>query len=223
MKITVVCLAVLILSAGCDDQAKIRPIATQEQISEAIEPWLVETGTAGGIFTDSDGGTRQVVYLVDRSGSMSDTFNAIRREVVISFGKLPDKCYFQIIFYAADSPIECPRHKLARADDTNKQQAYESARAIRPLGQGNPVPALKRAFETLGKADKKADGKFIHFISDGRFPDNKQVLKTIRRLNRDKCVIVNTYLYGQCPPVAVAVMKRIAAENGGRYKYVIGD
>lgn len=219
------CLAALIFQPGCDDQAKIRPIATQERISAVLEPGLAETKTAQGIFgfTSGDGGPRQVVYLVDRSGSMLDTFNAIRREVVTSFGKLSDKSYFQVIFYADDSPIECPRHKLAKADDANKDQAYESAMAIRPLGQGNPVPALKRAFETLSKADKTAGGKIIHFISDGRFPDNKQVLKTIRWSNRDKRIIVNTYLYGRCPPVAVAVMKQIATENGGGYRYVIGD
>jgi hypothetical protein len=82
------------------------------------------------------------------------------------------------------------------------------------------VPALEQAFEVLARADPERPGKLIYLLTDGVFPDNKKVLELIRGLNRDKDVRIHTFLMGERHPVAVSVLKRIASENGGQFKYI---
>jgi uncharacterized protein with von Willebrand factor type A (vWA) domain len=176
-----------------------------------------------GIFGRNIDNARHVVYVIDRSGSMVDTFDTVRREVVTSFGRLSSNHDFHVIFYSEHRPDENPPQRLVRANDDNKLYAWKFVETVRAHGRGNPVPALERAFDVLDGADASRPGKVIHLITDGRFPDNAEVLASIRRRNQAKDVTVNTYLCGDCPPVAVAVMKRIAEENGGQYRYVIGE
>ena len=53
-----------------------------------------------------------------------------------------------------------------------------------------------------------------------RTADNAAVLAAVRKLNSAGKVHINTYLYGNKPPEAEKVMKQIAKENGGRFRYV---
>ncbi|MBL7134864.1 MAG: VWA domain-containing protein [Phycisphaerae bacterium] len=207
--------------AGCDQQEAIQVRAT-DPLPAASAP-VIETGTEPGIFGWNIDDARHVVYVIDRSGSMVDTFDAVRREVVTSFGRLSSDHDFHIIFYSDERPDENPPQRLVRANDSNKLYAWRFVETVRAHGRGSPVPALERAFDVLAGADASRPGKVIHLISDGEFPDNAEILASIRRRNQAKDVTVNTYLCGNCPPVAVAVMKRIAEENGGQYGYVIGD
>ena len=85
------------------------------------------------------------------------------------------------------------------------------------------VYAIERAFAVLARADQRRPGMLIYLLTDGNFPDNAAVLATIRKLNVDKKVSINTYLYGRRPPEAEKVMRLIAKENKGRYKYVSAD
>jgi uncharacterized protein with von Willebrand factor type A (vWA) domain len=109
------------------------------------------------------------------------------------------------------------------ATEKAKLRAVAFLRGKRALRQTDPIPALQRAFAVLKMADRKRPGKLIYLLTDGVFPDNKAVLQEIRNLNRQKEVHVNTFLYGNRPPVAAKVMRMIAKENGGQYKYVSGD
>ena len=214
------CCILAVCCAGCDQQAAIQAPATDS--SPAVSTPIIETGTESGIFHPIDD-AHHVVYVIDRSGSMADTFDAIRREVVTSFGRLRAGRDFHVIFYSEGPPDENPPQRLIRANDDNKLYAWKFVETVRAHGRGNPVPALERAFDVLAGADASQPGKVIHLISDGEFPDNTALLAAIRRRNQRKSVAVNTYLYGDCPPMAVAVMKRIAEENRGQYGYVIGD
>jgi hypothetical protein len=79
-------------------------------------------------------------------------------------------------------------------------------------------------------------GKLIYLLSDGDFAGvtggskyksggnilqgNEAVVQWLRDRNKDGQIHVNTYLYGFEPPSAVSVLKRIAAENGGKYEHI---
>ena len=185
--------------------------------------FAAETGDAPSAKLFGLGGNAyHVVYVIDRSGSMTTTFNLVRQELLISISKLKPVQDFHVILFSTGEPLENSPLKLVSATKRNKAGVAEFLTDIRGAGGTDPVPALKRAFEVLARAGTKP-GKLIYLLTDGEFPDNNMVIETVRSLNPKGDVHINTFLYGHRPANAVAVMKQIAAENGGRYKYVSGE
>ncbi|MCE5279224.1 MAG: VWA domain-containing protein [Planctomycetaceae bacterium] len=214
----------LICLIGCEEQKTIAPPAAKapEGLVQTAAPTNVAmTGTRSGIFGHDAAPGGQVVYLIDRSGSMSDSLPMVERELVASFGCLQSGQEFHIIFYNGQ-PHELPAARLIPATDDNKYKAYKSVQEVKAHGLSNPVPAMERTFQVLRQGNAQRP-RVIHFLSDGAFPDNDELLAAIRRLNQDKSVRIHTYLCGQSSPLAMAVMKRIAAENNGRYAYLTSE
>ena len=89
-------------------------------------------------------------------------------------------------------------------------------------GQTDPVPALKRAFEVLGRSGR-GRAKIICLLTDGVFPDNDNVLRVIAQCNRGGSVQIFTYLAGRRAPEAEKVMKQLAERSRGRYNYISLD
>ena len=187
------------------------------------------TTVAGGgpksSFFGSGGNAYNVVYVVDRSGSMVDTFNDVRREMLRSIGRLRKTQMFHVILFGEDKPIENRLKKLVPATRANKKEAARFLDGVitETLEETDPIPALNRAFDVLRDARKR--GRLIYLLTDGEFSDSEKVLRAIRAKNpsKKKRVYINTFLYGTKPPEAVDVMKRIAQENGGRYTFVPYD
>ena len=173
-------------------------------------------------------GPCQVIFVIDRSGSMAENMDPLIQEMVRTISYLRNeesagqRDSFHVIFFASGAPLENPPRRLVPATAGNKTDAVKFLETVLAEGQTDPVPALKRAFEVLQQADPRA-GKVIYFLTDGVFPDDAPVLEAIRRMNAKKDVHIFTFLYGQRPAHAVEVMKRIASENHGNYKYVAVD
>jgi len=179
-----------------------------------------------GLFDTEDpcpGGADQVVFVIDRSGSMAGTFDLVRLEMLRNIGRMRPEQEFHVILFAADRPIEGPARRLVSATRANSIAAADFLVGVKAEGRTHVLPALRRAFAVLGPSGKKA--KLIYLLTDGVFTDdaNEKVLDVIRRLNADRSVHINTFLYGHRPPDAERIMKRIADENVGRYKYVTMD
>jgi len=171
---------------------------------------------------------RQVVFVIDRSGSMVENMDRLKQEMSRSIAylrdgieKRPGDC-FHVIFFASGPPLENPPRKLVPAIKDNKLQAAEFLVDVLASGQTDPVPAMKRAFEVLRDSDRPGV-KMVYFLTDGVFPDDQAVLKVIKDMNVKKDVHIYTFLYGHRPEGAEQVMNRIASQNGGRYKYVNPD
>ena len=180
-------------------------------------------GSPGTSFYGTGGNAHHVVYVIDRSGSMMDSFELVKREAAQSIGELKEIQDFHVILFSDGPAIEIDTKRLVPATQKAKLKAVTFFRDKRALRQTDPVPALQRAFAVLKMADRKRPGKLIYLLTDGVFPDNQAALQEIRKLNRQKEVHINTFLYGNRPPVAEKVMKTIAKENGGQYKYISGD
>ena len=102
-----------------------------------------------------------------------------------------------------------------------------------PTGSTTALPALRRAFAVLKKADTSNNrrGKLVMLLTDGQFSGigggsrykgavgNEAVIKWLRENNSQSEVHINTFLYGS-DPVAVKVMGQIAAEHGGKLKRI---
>jgi len=190
-----------------------------------LSPFRLESGGQSSVktsFYGSGGNAHHIVYVVDRSGSMIDSFDFVRLEMLKSVSRLRPPQDFHVILFASGDAVENTPKRLVPADFQHKEQLAEFLSDIRPGGQTDPAPALRRAFAVLQKANK-LPGKLIYLLTDGVFQDNAKVLETIRKANASGQVLINTYLYGHRPPKAVEIMKQIAGENGGVYRYVPAD
>ena len=191
------------------------------------------TGTGGGIGT-----AFHIVYVIDRSGSMEagGVFDAVRTELQLSIGRLQDVQNFHIIFFGENKTVENPPRRLVLANDKNKLGVVGFLEGVIADAKGTKaIPALKRAFAVLSRADTRRRGKLVFLLTDGQFHGyegagtkykdlvgNKAVIQWLRDHNGKGEIHVNTYLFGS-DPNAVRTMKTIAAENGGIFKRITGD
>lgn len=176
-------------------------------------------------FAGAGGEAYNVVYLIDRSGSMAATFEQVRQELIKSIGGLKPEQHFHVILFGGHQPRENPGGKLIPADEANRKAAIEFIRTVSSSGVTQGIPAIRRAFDVLGEARPSRPGKLIYLLTDGEFRYenlrlNDKVLAEIRSLNADKKVIIHTLLYGKRTQAGEEILRTIAAENGGRYRYI---
>jgi len=178
---------------------------------------LAGGGPVGSLWGVGDGQRADsIVYVLDRSGSMSDTFSLLQRELMRALGSLDQDQLFNVIWFSEGKATElAPR--MLKATMENKREAFEAIKKIVPSGQTEPIDAIRRALTY------RPDVMFM--LSDGDFgEENDKVIRMIRERNRDQKTIVNTILFvydttgdGQ------RVLKTIAQTNGGTFKHVTDE
>ncbi len=187
----------------------------------------IGTGGAGGGDPNwAPGGKADVVYVLDRSGSMAmgGLFDAMCRELIQSLsGFEPGYQRYHVVFFGDGTCHEAPGRGLTEPTDGELLQTARWVDTLKASGQTDPTRALNRAFDVLSRRRDKTRGAVIFLLTDAAFPDNEEVTKLIGRRNRNKHVRIHTLLLGSRPTVAVDVMKQIASENGGKYKYIAGQ
>jgi hypothetical protein len=150
----------------------------------------------------------KIVYVVDRSGSMTDSIDFVKYELKRSVGELGEAKEFHVIFYSTGPPVEMPTRRLVNGTERNKQLAFEFIDGVIAAGETDPSKALERAF------DCKPD--LVYLLTDGEF--DRAIIDLVKRLNVGGKVIVHTigFLY----KTGESVLKQIAEENHGNYKFV---
>jgi hypothetical protein len=190
-------------------------------------PGFFGIGTGWGEGGDWPGGGKaDVVYVLDRSGSMAmgGLFDAMCRELIHSLsGFRPGYQRYHVVFFGDGTCHEAPSRGLTRPTDDALEQTADWVGEQQASGQTDPSKAIRRAFDVLARRRDRKRGAVIFLLTDAAFPDNDALTKQIRRRNRNKSVRIHTILLGSRPAEAVAVMKQIASENGGKYKYVAGE
>lgn len=188
----------------------------------APEPKPVATTMPSGDVVQLPVQLHHVVYVVDRSGSMADVDDLIESHMKESVPRLRPVQDFHVIMIAGNGTHELEHRRLVPAEDRYKESAANYLAEGPKGGPGDPVAALKRAYEVMASADPRKPGKLIYFLSDGRFSDEQAalLLQTARQEGSLQRVYINTYHYGQRISEAEAVLLQLARENGGRFKHV---
>jgi hypothetical protein len=150
----------------------------------------------------------KLVYVVDRSGSMTDSIDHVKLELKRSIDELAEEDEFHVIFYSSGPPVEMPTRRLVPATDANKKLAAEFIDGIVAQGETEPSKAIERAF-AVGP-------DLIYLMTDGEF--DRAIIPLVKRLNPAGKVTV--HCIGFIYETGEAVLKEIAAQNGGQYKFV---
>lgn len=171
-------------------------------------------GTAG----DGSAVTR-VVFVCDASGSMEGEPKVLLiGELKEAIGPLKPIQFFNVIFFQWDDYSAAFQDSLKSASPNNKTATYTFLDRVTVRGGTNPLPALEAAF--------RMKPQLIFFLTDGRFDQAvgyDQVLEKINQLNSDKQVMVNTIQFINRDETAEGVLRTIASENGGKYKFIGED
>jgi len=151
---------------------------------------------------------RKIVYIVDRSGSMTDSIDYVKYELKRSISELMEEKEFHVIFYSSGPLVEMSTRRLVHATERNKQLAFEFINGVASQGETDPSKALERAFA--------CQPELIYLLTDGEF--DKVIVGLVKRLNGGGKVTVHTigFLYR----TGEAVLEQIAKENNGQYKFV---
>lgn len=171
-------------------------------------------------FYEAGGNAYHAVYVIDRSGSMMDQLDHVKREMLESISHMSPEQDFHVIFFADDKPRESSAGMLVPAIPENTTPVADFINDMTAEGRTDPVPAIKRAFEVLSQADPDKHGKIIYLLTDGVFPDNQKVLDTIHRLDPKKEVAICTILFNDSSPKAIEVLQQIAMETRGQFRKI---
>ena len=215
MRMKTYLLAMALLIGGCSGQEN-KPVIERDtpppkQIADTRAVRFYGTGYL----------VQDVVYVIDRSGSMLDTFDDIRQTLLQSIKSLSPKQRFHVIFYSKGKPKENPPRRLTFATAESKKEFEKFLRTVIPEGQTDPIPAIRRAFAVMrsGRRGKSV----IYLLTDGEFPDNQKVINTIKQLNKSRRISINTILHHHHSPDVIRVLKKIAEENDGVFQFVEPD
>jgi hypothetical protein len=156
---------------------------------------------------------RSIVYVIDRSGSMVETFSLLQRELMRAIGSLDSEQLFNVIWFN-EGPATQLADRMLAATIENKREAFTIIKRIIPSGQTEPVDAVRQGLSY------KPDVLFL--LSDGDFgEDNGRIVKLINQKNKHKTSIINTILFVyDTEGDGKRVLRAIADANGGTFKHV---
>lgn len=173
-------------------------------------------GAGGGFFglPDSVGsgstvrGARRIVFVVDRSGSMADTFHIVRDELKETISGLNRLQKFHVIFFSSGTPVESPPQRCVSAIEANKKEFFQFLEGIQPAGGTHPAVAMQRALSL--------DPELIYMLTDGVF--DASLLPLLREWNRETRVKISTIAY--VSEEGRPLLEQIAREHNGDFRFV---
>jgi FHA domain-containing protein len=165
-------------------------------------------------------GARKVVYIVDASGSLVDSFPRVLDELDLAIFKLPEDRAFTVLFFGSEGVTEVPPVGLRWADGPTKRRIRDwiapDKGNVTAWGRGDPMEALQRAVGY--KPDE------IVFLSDnliGRQSTQEEAVEFLDRiaeLTGDVVEQIHAVQFFDRDPQQV--LKRIAERFNGTYNLI---
>jgi hypothetical protein len=174
-------------------------------------------GPQGAFMGIPGGNATRIAYVCDASGSMVDKMDLLKVELRKSVEGLKPVQSFSIYFFR-DEVATSTGTTMLIANPANKRKAFGMLEEVGSHGGTNPLGALKQAFA--------ARPQLIYLLTDGDFENqgtqisNDIVVSEIKKLNAERKVKINTIAFISHGDEQEKVLKQIARDNGGIFKYV---
>lgn len=157
-------------------------------------------------------GASKFVYVVDRSGSMRDTFRIVCDELRKSISGLRRSQKYHVVFFNDAAPLESPARRLVNAVEANRRETFEFFDRVSPTGGTRPDTGLARAFEL--------EPDVIYLLTDGLdFPPD--IHERLAEWNPKRTTRI--FVIGYLDRTGRPVLERIARENNGEFRFVSED
>jgi len=179
-------------------------------------------GGGGASFFGVEAAGNRFAYVVDVSGSMAGgRLEALRSELTKSVAELLESSEFFVVPFSSDARPLGGRNAWTQADATGKTWARNTVAAeLANAMQGTvPLPGFEIIFAVRPKPDA------IYFMTDGEsFPE--RTLEDVGLLNRQLKVPIHCIRFGEegasqsGPDSAEGIMKQIARQSRGTYKFI---
>jgi len=152
-----------------------------------------------------------VVYVVDCSGSMSDSgkLDRAKYELLHSIEQLSDEQKYFVFFYNQNA-IPMAATEPIVANETSLSRTRRWVDLVEAGGSTNPLPALLAALAL--KPDT------IYFLSDGLFDGN--TIAQVRVVNRRRHGGIPIHSIAFVSRENLALMRAISRDSGGEFRYV---
>jgi len=191
-----------------------------------------DVGDGDGPFGTPTDNAKRIVFVVDASGSLLDTFPFVIQELRKSVGNLSGKQSFTIIFFQGDEALEVPvprpgmKQATAAAKAAVRAWLDPMAGNVRPRGGTNPLPGIQLAL--------RYQPEVMVLLSDNITGggtgatqyeiEQQRLLDEVSRANTANTRI-NTIQFLYEDPLAQVPGKRgtleqISERTGGKYKFV---
>jgi len=180
----------------------------------------------------SGGNAREIVYIIDASGSLIDNLPRVIEELKDSIrGLNGEKQRYSVIFFQEGKAIEILPRGLLKATRGVRLKRFRwlDSDAVTPGGRGKLLNAIAHGFKLLRVNKAKKPLVFIltdNITGQGKWEiEQKKLLGEIRRLNVDGVKINTIQFYEPDPLVGQGMeptLKLIAEQSGGTYTEKLG-
>ena len=185
-----------------------RQAAAQRHPAAVANLQMLHTNPEEGVsFFGTAAKGKRFVFIIDKSGSMTGrNFRKAKNEIMRTLRSLPADARFMIYFFSSGTE-KMPANALMAAVPKNIDWAIQWVGGRSSGGGTMPSGAIRAAF------DDKPDT--IWLLTDGQMEGDPA--GQIRAKNKGKNIRVNTLCF---PGGDDQLLKRIAKENGGTYRFV---
>src|SRR5687768_12068744 len=171
-------------------------------------------------WTDREYSAKDVVFVVDTSGSMAEEGKMEKARGALLYGVriLRPQDRFNIISFAGEEHLM--EAGLIAADEKGRARGEAFVKALKPVGGTNINQSLLASLRQFSETDRERP-KMLVFMTDG-LPtvDETNVTKIIDNVRNASKPGVRLFTFGVGYDVNTALLDKLAAENGGVADYV---
>ncbi|HEV8186928.1 MAG TPA: VIT and VWA domain-containing protein [Pyrinomonadaceae bacterium] len=171
-------------------------------------------------WTDQEYSAKDVVFVVDTSGSMADEGKMEKARAALLYGVriLRPQDRFNIISFAGEEHLMEAR--LIAADEKGRARGEAFVKALKPVGGTNINQSLLASLRQFSDIDRERP-KMLVFMTDG-LPtvDETNVSRIIDNVRKATKPGVRLFTFGVGYDVNTALLDKLASENGGVADYV---
>jgi hypothetical protein len=179
------------------------------------------SGPRGPVFGNG-GNAKNIVFVCDASGSMTNKFASLKEQLNKAIAKLKVPQTFDVVFFQDNKATVFSKDRLKQetlqiASADNRRNASAFLEEVTVSSTSDPLPGLTVAF------NRHPD--LIYLLTDGDFPDNEAVYKKVKELNKPdangKKAKINTIAFidpaKDTEKDFRVLLEKIANENDGTF------